>query len=94
MGAAGLREQPAVAAQETELLKDFLVYYSLSGLMPVRSLGQSEASDNVFAALHVLVGNLATHGLTAEEATQVRLHEAEVEVDAVETIEPSEDNSD
>lgn len=66
--------------------KEFEVYYSLSSMMRVAAANADEASEQVFAALHDLIGGLGKAGLTAGEAKQVQLDEAEIEIDSVKIV--------
>lgn len=72
--------------------REYLVYYSLSGMMLVRATHESEASDKVFTTLHVLVGRMGQTGLTADEASNVGLADPVVEIDSVEAVEYSGDS--
>lgn len=65
---------------------EFEVYYSLSSMMRVMAANADEASEQVFAALHDLIGGLEKGGLGSQEAKQVQLNEAEIEIDLVGTV--------
>jgi len=64
--------------------KEYVVYYSLSSATHTLAPNTEGASENVFAALHALVGRVGVQGLTAKEANSLGLAEAEVEIDGVE----------
>lgn len=56
------------------------MYYNLSGMAVISAIKAVEASDSVFAFLHGLVGKMGNEGLTADEAKQVGLTEALVDI--------------
>ncbi len=84
---AFLSPQPPPKAAETQA-KDYDVFYSLSGLMAVSALSENEASEAVFGALHSLVGKSRSQGITAQEADEVCLYDALVEIDLVKEAKP------
>jgi len=59
---------------------EFEVYYNLSGMVVISAIKAVEASDSVFAFLHGLVGKIGVEGLTVDEAKQVGLTEALVDI--------------
>jgi len=67
--------------------KDFLVYYSLSGLLLVHADDEAGASQKGNTALQAAVKKMGETGLTAEEASQVALNSTEVVIDTVEALE-------
>jgi len=85
--------QPIVQAATPEQAERswFLVYYSLSGRLPVHAITKNDASEEAFAALHDLIGQADLLGVPARVANHVQLGHAEIEIDGVEAALPGQE---
>jgi hypothetical protein len=72
----------------------FLVYYTLGGLMLVNATDAKAASDNAFASLHAFIGKSERQGVTVTEASDLHLGDLEIAIDSTEALEfPSDEDA-
>src|SRR5687767_10285391 len=87
--------QPKSAESGKLPVEEFLVFYSLSGVLLARAASAEDASQKVSSDLHAAMGNANQVGIGSTEAAQMRLGDLEITISSVEKViyqcQPAED---
>lgn len=78
--------QPQAVESSKLPLEEFLVFYSLSGVLLARAASAEEAGEKVTGDLRTLIAGATQVGIGPTEAVRIRLGEAEVNINSVEMV--------